>query len=143
MTRRIHWRAADSAVPLNEPDIRERVMIRGREVLMRRPWRSCASGATFEAPPSMPPRKRGTPRLTALELHVLEAATSTHTRRSSGGIGRLSIYRAVAGRPDPTMAQAEAIDDALLRLERLRLIVATPINDRTTLYGPADQTEVT
>ncbi|WP_291295852.1 hypothetical protein [Elioraea sp.] len=39
---RLRWQAEHSAVPLDDPDPRDRVRIRGRVVLMPRAWRRCA-----------------------------------------------------------------------------------------------------
>lgn len=128
-----------SVIPLDEPDTRDRVLIRGRVVLLPRAWRRCASGATFGEPPTMPQRRRAAPRLNGWERSTLDAITTlanSPTRRVHG-VGMGAICQAIVGRSHASQVQQASIEEALRRLEQLGLIQPTDSDGRGTLYAPA------
>lgn len=126
-------------LPPHDPtDPRERLTIRNRPVLVPRAWRRCASGVTFDPPPTLREAAPTAPRLTAFDREVLQAIRTLagRTGRPDGGVGRKSLQTSLFNHPTISAERAAALDEAVTRLRARGLVAVEELPTGATLYRP-------
>jgi len=119
--------SATAAAPEDAHDIRQLVAVgKGRVAWMPPAWRRCATGVTFDPPPSFRPPPRPKPAalrdMTRFETELLAELRAALGVRGGGFMPRKAIRLALFVNETPCKPHDDTIDDALASLARRKLI---------------------